>query len=957
MMVRALLFWLLLLCCAQVRAQQPYSYSITTEQGLPSREVYRIVQDDDGFIWIGCNAGLFRYDGEVFKPYRNAKQTGRAMSNLKFDPQGRLWCGSFTGQLFFVENDSLHLFTDWSEHEKQFPQYCFGADGQVWVTSDSGLYVLSAQGKVLQTALFPSNARHAYRGVESVECLPNGDIIAYSQHNGAFIVRDGKAHWMPMQSELAGMLDGRCFFSITKDGTQALLDPERKGPRAWVVVRNDSLLLKEKIPFEERINYLSTSSNGQLWMCMNAGARLMGATTTYFPTDRISDVIVDCEGSMWATSLENGIRIVPTLDVQYYPKEQSALKDANLSTLGVDADGHILLGHFSGRVSMFDQKSKKVTLLLQPDAARHRAVERIVVDKEGNTIIPRGPLLFLPSKKENMVGANAKDVQPWSADTLLIATIYGLNFLPLKTADVSQRVLLREGACRKVVVGKDRTIWAAFKDGLFVGKRESLASFIHNKERVFAADLIADGAGGVWIATIAKGVVHCEANGAITELTTTNGLASNTTRALFLANDTLWVAHDKGIDRVVNGKCAHFGLLDGLNVTEANDIIVHHGQVLVATHDGLVTFLTALDPMNATPPRLRLMELRVRDSIFSASDLLHLDHSQNELQMDIAVLAFRCRGAAVVRYRMLGLDTVWTQQMGNRTEVLFRALPPGNYIFEAVAENEDGVPSLERISLPIFIAQPYWQTWWFLGLMLLLVAAIVSGLFMLRIRQIRRKAALEKQVAVSQLTALKAQMNPHFLFNALNSIQELILQKDVANGLKYLGKFGSLTRQILETSGQEQVTLQAEVDMLSNYLELEKLRFGDSFSYTLDISTDIDPEGILIPPMLIQPYVENALKHGLLHRQTDRRLSITFRMEGEILNVTVTDNGIGRKAASEIVKRQSGHRSFSTSATAKRLELLRTQHGAHGRVETRDMVENGVALGTEVHLRIPSITA
>jgi LytS/YehU family sensor histidine kinase len=294
--------------------------------------------------------------------------------------------------------------------------------------------------------------------------------------------------------------------------------------------------------------------------------------------------------------------------------------------------------------------------------------------------------------------------------------------------------------------------------------------------------------------------------------------------------------------------------------------------------------------------------------------------------------------------------------MGNRTEVLFSALPPGNYIFEAVAMNEDGVPSLERISLPIFIAQPYWQTWWFLGLMLLLVAAIVSGLFMLRIRQIRRKAALEKQVAVSQLTALKAQMNPHFLFNALNSIQELILQKDVANGLKYLGKFGSLTRQILETSGQEQVTLQAEVDMLSNYLELEKLRFGDSFSYTLDISADIEPEGLMIPPMLIQPYVENALKHGLLHRQTDRRLSITFRMEGEMLNVTVTDNGIGRKAAGEIVQRQSGHRSFSTKATAKRLELMITQSGAHGRVEIMDMTENGVALGTEVHLRIPSIT-
>lgn len=229
----------------------------------------------------------------------------------------------------------------------------------------------------------------------------------------------------------------------------------------------------------------------------------------------------------------------------------------------------------------------------------------------------------------------------------------------------------------------------------------------------------------------------------------------------------------------------------------------------------------------------------------------------------------------------------------------------------------------------------------------------------LELHETQKRLALEKQYRDSELKALKAQMNPHFIFNALNSIQEYIIlnKKNLAGD--YLGKFADLMRTYLKHSDAGTLSIYDEIESLQMYLDLEALRFEDTFTYTITVSEKINKEHLHIPTMLIQPYVENAIKHGLLHRKTDRKVSIFFTKEVEgAVTCTIEDNGVGRARAAEIkAQTKNLHPSFATKATENRLNLLNYNKEHKIGVETIDLyTEDGIAKGTRVILSIPTIT-
>jgi two-component system LytT family sensor kinase len=222
----------------------------------------------------------------------------------------------------------------------------------------------------------------------------------------------------------------------------------------------------------------------------------------------------------------------------------------------------------------------------------------------------------------------------------------------------------------------------------------------------------------------------------------------------------------------------------------------------------------------------------------------------------------------------------------------------------------------------------------------------------LKIKQ--QQSELEK--TESELKAIKAQMNPHFIFNALNSIQEMFFIGDKRLANEHLGQFSQLTRQILKASGKQYVSLTEEVDMLDKYLSLEGLRFETGFSYNIHCNID-EADDLLIPPMLLQPYIENAIRHGLLHKKGNKNIDVLFQfkpIEKQLVCV-ITDNGVGRKASAEINKNRSSlHQSFSTSANSKRLELLNQNLDKQIGVVYNDLEnENFQSIGTQVTITIP----
>jgi LytS/YehU family sensor histidine kinase len=219
-----------------------------------------------------------------------------------------------------------------------------------------------------------------------------------------------------------------------------------------------------------------------------------------------------------------------------------------------------------------------------------------------------------------------------------------------------------------------------------------------------------------------------------------------------------------------------------------------------------------------------------------------------------------------------------------------------------------------------------------------------------------QNATVQEELRKSQLASLKSQMNPHFMFNALNSIQEFIILNDKQKANMYMGKFADLMRMTLDMSNKETVSLQDELKCLNLYLELEALRFEDSFNYEISVDQNISADEIYLPSMLIQPYIENAVKHGLLHKSKDRKLKITFSLINvDTLNCIIEDNGIGRKRSNEINNlRHKKHTSFATGATQNRLELLNYNKTEAISVHFTDLNDNtNTGIGTIVSINIP----
>ncbi|MGB1019177.1 MAG: histidine kinase [Chitinophagales bacterium] len=255
-----------------------------------------------------------------------------------------------------------------------------------------------------------------------------------------------------------------------------------------------------------------------------------------------------------------------------------------------------------------------------------------------------------------------------------------------------------------------------------------------------------------------------------------------------------------------------------------------------------------------------------------------------------------------------------------------------------------------------------------------IAAAIIAGLIALfsilifnRLKLIRKQKtkldnayeqleeSKKNELAVSNLKALQSQMNPHFIFNALNSVQDLVLLQDIRNSNKYLGKFSDLIRKILLSSKEQFITLEEEVEILSLYLDLEKLRFGEDFIIDLQCNvSEKQQDEIMLPAMFIQPYIENAIKHGLFHKEGKKELMVHFNIKNNALECIIKDNGIGQKKAAEFKqKRLHLHTGFSTEAINERIRLLNETSEKKIELEIEDLFEGDLAIGTKIILFFP----
>ncbi len=430
----------------------------------------------------------------------------------------------------------------------------------------------------------------------------------------------------------------------------------------------------------------------------------------------------------------------------------------------------------------------------------------------------------------------------------------------------------------------------------------------------------------------------------------------------------IWMCHDEGMGRYIPEKniVEKFDRSDNIQdfyVGVSNHFRGSDGTVYFGSLSGINYFVPEQLPLQTDSLQVLLLNITVNkdDSSFLLNrPVQNLRHFQNSIVFDFVTPWLYNAEKVQYRYKLNGADAEWIS-LGNATSVHFNSLQPASYSFVAQASlnGKDWYGMAAPFSF--IIQPPFYNTWWFRAVTITCAAAFIFFYFRKRIQTIKTKAVIRQQITELEIKALRAQMNPHFIFNAMNSIQQFTLKNDVDNANLYISKVSTLLRKVLHSSQQNFIVLEEEIEQLQLYLEIEKQRMGNEFTYVIITDEEIETDALKIPGMLIQPFVENALKHGLSPKEGCKKLEIEFgAVADNKISVTITDNGIGRRKAGNLKAQQEKflpHTSNGIRLVEERLQLLNHTHGSTN-VRFQDVCDvEGNPAGTKVFLSISLHTA
>jgi hypothetical protein len=512
-----------------------------------------------------------------------------------------------------------------------------------------------------------------------------------------------------------------------------------------------------------------------------------------------------------------------------------------------------------------------------------------------------------------------------------------------------------------------------FKGGLYKMVNDSLVNIsvpLNLNEETFL--MMRYISGNIFAASLNGVLVLDVKSKTLRRITDLDGLNSELIYSLEVSRDKryLWIGTNQGINRLdlqaylATGKItlSSYGLQEGFSGVECNGNGIWEdmdGTLWFGTVSGLVRHQPFNYKVNKTENKtiLESISLMNEDTLLARDAVLPHDYN---------TIAFYYRGICLTnpdkvlyQRKLEGLDRDWSAPT-TENYIKYTNLPPGPYTFKIRSCNNEGVWNTSETAFPFRIRSPFYLTWWFILLSATGLFTLIYVIFMYRIYNIKKKQRLEyeRKVEMSkiELKALRAQMNPHFIFNSLNSIQHYIFNTKSDEAIKYLNKFARLVRIILNNSEKPTVTVEEDIEALKLYLELEQMRFEDKFDYEVIVDESVDPDYDIMPPLLMQPYVENAILHGLNPRPVRGKLTIKLYSKNNFLICTITDNGIGRERAAEIRRTMPlrKHRSMGMKITEDRLRILNDANNSKLSVNITDLKdEQGNGTGTRVEIFVP----
>lgn len=980
----------LFLVTFMVAGQHPVFRHYSVDDGLPSSEIYHVFQDSRKYIWMATNMGVSRYDGKTF---RNFDVQDGLPENTVFeiyeDEAGRVWFVAFPFQLSYYEGDSIY------KYKYNDVLRSLTGKGQVPVKKsfkvdrDGGIFfTLYRKASVIN--IMPSGKVNYIQGgtknFEGISILEIEDhLFIYQSGENSDDILMAEVYTKEISKEVEIWRSRTYSF-----GNLLVL----KGNRGEVYFAYNELLVKlwpdgnyiiENL--EDRIFWMNLDEKGNLWVgkdksgisVYNDGNIQSEPLNKYLESLSISSMVIDNEGGRWFSTLENGVFYLAS-ESFYSFQVSDGLSNNKINCLSISG-GKIVVGTNDSYINILQGNViSKVKISDRPNSVIY-ALEKGINEKlwigtneylylydwEKVSKYDNNHKYYKTSDINSRKVFNIKDIFSDENGKLYLGEAAGLSIL--EDGQVIYNSFLDDGIELRV-----ETVTQHGKSKLLLGTTSGLWQFTDRKFEYLGAldpmlknritSIVTTNNDEIKVfGTKGFGVLVLTNDTAI-YLNSSHGLTSNSVTSLLITGNLLWIATNNGLNCLDLTKVGTdemrilmFSKQHGLISNEINQIAGNQEFIYIATNEGLTVFNHKdYRPVNDPPP-IYINGFTVMEEDMPVRTGYSFRHNQNFISIRFTGISFREAGNLVYKYRLKGLGEDWVSTTNSQVEYAF--LPSGKYHFEVMAVNSDGLMSSQPAIISFIIKPPIWKTWWFITILVLAASVLAFLFYSYRIKQIRHEAVLRNDISWYRQQSLARQMDPHFVFNTLNSIQSYIIKNDRLSSSQYLTKFSRLMRLMLNNSQQIAVPLNDEVSALNIYLELESIRFQEKFEFYLNIDPVIEPEVCYIPAFLIQPFIENSIWHGIMGIDRPGYIHVDLKLNetGNQVICTVEDNGKGRaQSMAEKALNDKNHKSLGVSIVESRLSLLNSLYGIEMKIIYTDLFDKqGNPAGTRVRINLPII--
>jgi ligand-binding sensor domain-containing protein len=948
-MIRSFILCCLLWPCIHLHALQLSYKHYTVADGLPHSVVFRSFQDSRGIMWFGTDYGLSRFDGKRFKTYYTADPSlfNSVLSVVENDHR-ELIVAFYKQALYTISSvrpDSVRLLplVNAAAVPRRIIQLLY-AGGKLWSLDHDGATGFMDNG-IYTSVVLPAMV-HKLRMIEGV--------LVFATDKGMYTWNGAAA--VPMTATTQTVYD------MDKDATGQLW----AGSRNKLLCYREGKLLKEYMFGNDKVQSVYCDRSGRTWICtvreglfyISKGRVVKLSGEPAMQKIVANDIREDREGNIWVASYGDGVYCFYNRFMQNYTVSEG-LADNYITTVAEDRNGTIWAGSLTSlhhlqhnRITGIDLKDYTPGIPLK--TIMHKPPGKYVFGTFSNTIITDNNLrtVWKIDSSGTASWTNKKgEVYIGSYGVIYRLDIDAHAYTSFFLRAYNQRV-------NKMLEDAAGNTWIATDSGLVKTNDWKRFRYFYKHNGLPANsinDICLDNEGRLWLAT--ENGLCCMEGDRITKIyTALSGMSHAKTHAVVWdqLRKGLWIATIRGVNFFDGRHFVHINTEQGLPSDEINNLMLDSkGYVWIGTVNGLSRMDPGILHLGHKPLYAYIDEVAVsHTSLFPDPDSVYnLSGRSHTFTVYIASAEYVNSGTLSYSYRLN--NDPWNET--EHAQVTFANLQPGSYVLYVRAKSKTADWSLPSV-WHFVIHPPFWRTWWFTWAAALLAGIMLWLLLRWRIRTVRQreseKLSLYKKIQTLKQQSLTSLLSPHFVFNALNSIQHYIGMFDKRSANDYLANFAQLIRKTMDDASQVFIPLRDELDHLELYLGLEQLRFGDKLQYVINVDEEIDRDEVFVPSLLIQPYVENAVWHGLMNKPGGGKVSVSVsRGDDDYLRILIEDDGMGMKQEPGGTKEYTKPR--GTKIMEQRLNLL---SGIIERPIVLDVRAGAGGTGTVVEIRIPADT-